>query len=82
MALGYYEFTGRNSHEAIRHFNAALDLNPNFAAAEGSIGFALALNGQSGTGNFSLRSGSTYEARDRGPSKNQGQCVAFFNRNK
>ena len=47
MALGYFEFTGRNTEEAVRHFTAALDLNPNFAAAEGSIGFALALNGQS-----------------------------------
>lgn len=47
MALGYFEFTGRNTDEAVRHFKAALDLNPNFAAAEGSIGFALALDGQS-----------------------------------
>ena len=47
MALGYFEFTGRNTEQAVRHFRAALDLNPNFAAAEGSIGFALALDGQS-----------------------------------
>jgi TolB-like protein/Flp pilus assembly protein TadD len=47
LALGYFEFTGRNTDEAIRHFSAALDLNPNFAAAAGSIGFALALDGQS-----------------------------------
>ncbi len=47
LALGYYEFTGRNTEEAIRHFSAALDLNPNFAAAAGSIGFALALDGRS-----------------------------------
>ncbi|HWP26137.1 MAG TPA: winged helix-turn-helix domain-containing tetratricopeptide repeat protein [Xanthobacteraceae bacterium] len=47
LALGYYEFTGRNTDEAIRHFSAALDLNPNFAAAAGSIGFALALDGRS-----------------------------------
>ena len=47
MALGYQAFTGRRTEEAVRHFKAALDLNPNFAAAEGSIGFALALNGQS-----------------------------------
>ena len=39
MALGYFEFTGRNTEEAVRHFKAALDLNPNFAAAEGSIKF-------------------------------------------
>jgi TolB-like protein len=47
VALGYYEFTGRNTDAAVRHFRAALDLNPNFAAAEGSIGFALALDGRS-----------------------------------
>lgn len=47
LALGYYEFTGRSTDEAIRHFSAALDLNPNFAAAAGSIGFALALDGRS-----------------------------------
>jgi tetratricopeptide (TPR) repeat protein len=47
MALGYFELTGRNTDEAVRHFKAALDLNPNFASAEGSIGFALAFDGQS-----------------------------------
>jgi len=47
LALGYVAFTGRRTNEAVRHFQAALDLNPNFAAAAGSIGFALALDGQS-----------------------------------
>ena len=47
LALGYKEFTGRHTEEAIRHFSNALDLNPNFAAAAGSIGFALALDGRS-----------------------------------
>jgi TolB-like protein/Tfp pilus assembly protein PilF len=47
LALGYFEFTGRHTDEAIRHFRTALDLNPNFAAAAGSIGFALALDGRS-----------------------------------
>jgi TolB-like protein len=47
LALGYLEFTGRHTEEAIRHFGTALDLNPNFAAAAGSIGFALALDGRS-----------------------------------
>lgn len=46
-ALGYVAFTGRRTNEAVRHFQAALDLNPNFAAAAGSVGFALALDGQS-----------------------------------
>jgi TolB-like protein len=47
LALGYLHFTGRRTEAAVRHFHAALDLNPNFAAATGSIGFALALDGQS-----------------------------------
>jgi TolB-like protein len=47
LALGYHAFTGRQTDEAVRHFRAALDLNPNFAAATGSIGFALALDGRS-----------------------------------
>jgi TolB-like protein len=47
VALGYFEFMGRNTDEAVRYFRVALDLNPNFAAAEGSIGFALALGGRS-----------------------------------
>ena len=47
LALGYFAFTGRQTDEAVRHFEAALNLNPNFAAAAGSIGFALALDGQS-----------------------------------
>ena len=47
LALGYCAFTRRETDEAVRHFQAALDLNPNFAAATGSIGFALALDGRS-----------------------------------
>lgn len=47
LALGYHAFTGRQTNEAVRHFRAALDLNPNFAAATGSVGFALALDGRS-----------------------------------
>ena len=47
LALGYFDFINRQTDEFVRHFQAALDLNPNFAAAVGSIGFALALDGQS-----------------------------------
>ncbi len=47
MALGYLAFAGRKTDEAVRQFKAALDLNPNFAAAHGFIGWALAFNGQS-----------------------------------
>ena len=46
MALGILALTGRNTDEAVRHFGAALDLNPNFATAAGFVGFALALDGR------------------------------------
>jgi TolB-like protein/DNA-binding winged helix-turn-helix (wHTH) protein/Tfp pilus assembly protein PilF len=48
MALGFLAMTIRQTVQAVRHFQAALDLNPNFAAATGSIGIALAHDGQSG----------------------------------
>ena len=47
MALGFLALTSRETEKAVRHFQAALDLNPNFAAAAGSIGIALAHDGQS-----------------------------------
>lgn len=39
---------GRLPDDAIRYFNAALDLNPNFATAAGFVGFTLALDGKTG----------------------------------
>jgi TolB-like protein len=47
MALGILALTGRDTDEAVRHFNTALDLNPNFSTAAGFVGFALALDGRS-----------------------------------
>ena len=47
MALGYLAFAARRTEEAVRRFRAAIDLNPNFAAAYGYIGWALAHDGQS-----------------------------------
>ncbi len=47
MALGYLAFTERQTEEAVRHFQAALDLNPNFAAAHGYVGWTLVFDGQS-----------------------------------
>jgi adenylate cyclase len=47
LALGYLAFTARRTDEAVRCFQTALDLNPNFAAAYGYIGTALALDGRS-----------------------------------
>jgi TolB-like protein/Flp pilus assembly protein TadD len=47
MALGYLAITDRRTDEAVRHFQVALDLNPNFAAAYGYTGWALVLDGQS-----------------------------------
>jgi adenylate cyclase len=47
MALGYLSFTERETEEAVRHFQEALDLNPNFAAAHGYIGWALVFDARS-----------------------------------
>jgi TolB-like protein/Tfp pilus assembly protein PilF len=48
LALGYVAFARRLTNEAVEEFQRALDLNPNFAAAHGYLGFALALDGRSG----------------------------------
>jgi TolB-like protein len=47
LALGYYAATRRQTDEAVRHFRDALDLNPNFALATGSIGFVFSKGGRS-----------------------------------
>ena len=47
LALGYVAFTRRRTEEAVEQFQRAIDLNPNFAAAHGYFGWALALDGQS-----------------------------------
>src|SRR5215207_10228295 len=46
-SLGYLAFTCRQTEESLRHFQAALDLNPNFAAAYGARGWALVFDGRS-----------------------------------
>lgn len=46
LALGILAATGRLTDEAIRHFNTASQLNPNFATAAGFVGFTLALDGR------------------------------------
>jgi tetratricopeptide (TPR) repeat protein len=47
LALGYVAFTRRRTDDAVDQFQRAIDLNPNFAAAHGYFGWALALDGQS-----------------------------------
>jgi tetratricopeptide (TPR) repeat protein len=47
LALGYVAFTRRRTAEAVDEFRRALELNPNFAAAEGYLGWALAFDGRS-----------------------------------
>lgn len=47
MALGILAWVDRETDEAVRRFRAALDLNPNFAAAHGYIGLALVFDGRS-----------------------------------
>jgi TolB-like protein/Flp pilus assembly protein TadD len=47
LALGYVAVARRRTDEAVDEFQRALDLNPNFAAAHGYLGLALALDGRS-----------------------------------
>ena len=47
LALGYVAFMQRRMTESTAEFQRALQLNPNFAAAHGYLGWALAFDGQS-----------------------------------
>ena len=47
LALGYANFLMRRTDIAVDEFERALEINPNFAAAYGYLGSALAFNGQS-----------------------------------
>jgi TolB-like protein len=47
LALGYVAFMQRRTAESTAEFQRALQLNPNFAAAHGYLGWALAFDGQS-----------------------------------
>jgi adenylate cyclase len=47
FSLGFLALTSRRVDEAIRYFEAALDLNPNFAAALDFCAYALAFDGRS-----------------------------------
>jgi adenylate cyclase len=49
LALGWAAFLMRRSHDATVEYQRALDINPNFAAARGHLGMALACDGQSDT---------------------------------
>jgi adenylate cyclase len=40
LALGYVAMTRRHTDEAVEEFQRALDLNANFAAVHGYLGFA------------------------------------------
>ncbi len=46
LALGYLAFTARKTDDAVREFQRALDLNPNFAAAYGYLGWAVVFDGR------------------------------------
>ena len=46
FALGYLAFTARKTDDAVREFQRALDLNPNFAAAYGYLGWAVVFDGR------------------------------------
>ena len=48
LALGYVAYIRRHTEVAQDEFRRALEINPNFAAAHGYLGCALAVDGQSG----------------------------------
>jgi hypothetical protein len=45
--LDLFAHTERHTDESIAHFQRALNLNPNFAAAHGYLGWTLSFDGQS-----------------------------------
>jgi TolB-like protein/class 3 adenylate cyclase len=47
LALGFVAFVRRQTHMSASEFRRAIDLNPNFAAAHGYLGWTLAFDGQS-----------------------------------
>jgi adenylate cyclase len=47
LALGYVAHMMRHTEDAKQEYQRAIDLNPNFAAAYGYLGFALAMAGRS-----------------------------------
>jgi len=47
LALAWVAFTRRQTDAAVEEYRRALELNPNFAAAHGYLGLALALGGRS-----------------------------------
>jgi TolB-like protein/class 3 adenylate cyclase len=47
LALGFVAFVRRRTNVAAAEFRRALELNPNFAAAHGYLGWTLAFDGQS-----------------------------------
>ena len=47
LALGFVAFVRRQTNVAAAEFRRALELNPNFAAAHGYLGWTLAFDGQS-----------------------------------
>ena len=46
LALGYLAFAARQTEDAVGEFKRALDLNPNFAAAYGYLGWAVVFDGR------------------------------------
>lgn len=64
MALGYLAFSARRTDEAVSRFSAAIDLNPNFAAAYGYCGWAQAHDGRSDEAIANLKHAIRLSPRD------------------
>ena len=62
LALGYVAHTMRRTDDAAQEYQRAIDLNPNFAAAHGYLGFALATGGPIGRGDCTFGTSHPHES--------------------
>ncbi len=79
LALGYLAFAMRRTDEASHEFHRALDLNPNFAAASGYLGLALAFDGRTAEALTHLQQAMRISPQDpQNAIFNNGLCAAHY----
>jgi len=79
LALGYVAFVRRRTSAAAAEFQRALALNPNFAAAHGYLGWALAFDGQSEQASAHLKEAIRMSPHDpQNAIFNTGLAVAHY----
>ena len=79
LALGFVAFTRRRTDEAVEEFQRARSLNPNFAAALGYLGLALAFDGRSDEAIQNIDQAMRMSPHDpQNPMFNVGLAVAHY----